>query len=431
MIVEKINATIIRQLSGINTERKMLPEKYGFPSEYQIYVTPIHELIEKIGEEDKIVLKDPKMLMSNIIQYDGMISLNISKEYIHKRGFSEFKAIREIIQNSLDETELSTGTPDVTIKIDEAGTWIIDNGRGLDGNAFIIGNSEKKCWMRGYYGEGLKLALGFFLLEGYPVYIFSNKKVFKPVFLPAKKEKAWLDILLGESALSGEGTKILIANYKPDKKMLNELVSFKNEDIKDKIIDRIIMKGKECDYEKPLTIYDSPNLLYMRNLLVGKASEVTKRNSFFTYDLWWFRLDVSRNLLTYSMPNLFVQVANAIEKSEKFRKAFAKKIVEKEMIKVSQKHGGNVIEFYPKFSTFEGHLFVFAFPNKLLKHILGEIGLEDKEEAVAFFTREKVSDWDIQKSISEGKIPFISTSEIRGHRQEQPQPLQSDKFNQN
>jgi hypothetical protein len=397
----------------------LLSEKYGFPSEYQIYVTPIQELTEKINEEDKAALKDPQTLLTNIIQYDGMVSLNISKEYIQKRGFSEFKALREIIQNSLDETELSTGVPDVAIKIDEMGTWIIDNGRGLNGNAFIIGNSEKKCWMRGYYGEGLKLALGFFLLEGYSVYIFSNKNVFKPVFLPAKKEKAWLNILLGEGLSSEKGTKILIANYKADKKMLDELVSFKNQDINDKIVDRIVMKGKECDYEKPLTIYDYPNLLYMRNLLVGKANEVTKRKSFFTYDLWWFRLDVSRNLLTYSMPNLFIQVASAIEKSEKFRKAFAKKIVEAEMIKVSQKHGGKIIEFCPQFSTFEGHLFVFAFPKKLLKHILSEIGIEDKEEAIEFFTREKSSDQDIQRAISEGKIPFVSTSEIRGPIQEQ------------
>ena len=51
------------------------------------------------------------------------------------------------------------------------------------------------------------------------------------------------------------------------------------------------------------------------------------------------------------------------------------------MIKVTKKYGGTVIEFSPRFSTFEGHLFVFAFPKKLLKHILSEIGLEAKEEA--------------------------------------------------
>jgi hypothetical protein len=391
----------------------MMPEKYGFPNEYQIYVTPIQELIKKINKEDKKILTDPQKIAPNIIRYEGMISLNISKEYIQKRGFNEFKAIREILQNSLDETELSTSKPDVTFKTDETGTWIIDDGRGLDGNAFIIGSSEKKCWMRGYYGEGLKLAIGFFLLEGYRVYIFSNKKVFKPIFLPATKEKAWLNILLGESTQSEKGTKILITDYKADQNMLKEIISFKNPDIKDKIIDKIPMNGKDCNYERPLTIYDYPNLLYMRNLLVGKATEVTKRKAFFTYDIWWFRLDVSRNLLTYSMPNLFIQVATAIEKSKKFRKAFAKKIIEEDMIKLTERYGGNIIEFNPRFSTFEGHLFVFAFPKKLLKQILSEIGLEDKEELIESFTREKSTDEEIKKAISEGKIPFISTSEIR------------------
>lgn len=393
----------------------MLSEKYGFPSEYQIYVTPINELVGKIKEEDRTILKDSQELENKIIRYDGMVPLNISKEYIKKRGFSEFKAIREIIQNSLDETELFTGVPNVMIKVDDEGTWIIDEGRGLDGNAFIIGSSEKKCWMRGYYGEGLKLSLGFFLLQGYQVYVFSNRNVFKPVFLPAKTERTWLNILLGKSASPEKGTKILIEGYKADKKMLNELVSFKNHDLEGKAIDKIVMKGGECEYERPLTIYDYPNLLYMRNLLVGEAHEVTKRKSFFTYDIWWFRLDVSRNLLTYAMPNLFMQVAEAIESSEKFGKAFAKKIIEAGMIMVIPKHGGKLIEFFPQFSTFEGHLFVFAFPNKLLRYILAELSL--KEEDIEFFNREKSSDHDIQSSILQGKIPFISSVEIRGPKQ--------------
>jgi hypothetical protein len=391
----------------------MMPEKYGLPKEYGIYVTPIHELTSKIREADKEVLKDPDELSAKIGQYDGMISLNISREYIQKRGFNEFKAIREIVQNSLDETELETGSPNVTITTDQLGTWIMDEGRGLDGNAFIIGSSEKECWMRGYYGEGLKLAIGFLLLRGYGVYIFSNKRVFKPVFLPVDKQRAWLNILLGESSYCELGTKILIVGYKPEEKMLDELISFKNPDIQAKIIDKISMKGRNCEFERPLTIYDYPNLLYMRNLLVGKSTEVTKRKSFFSYDIWWFRLDVSRNLLTYSMPNLFVQVADAIQKSEKFRKAFAKRIVETGMVKVTLKYGGKVIELNPHFSTFEGHLFVFSFPKKLLKEILREIGLEDKEQMIEYFTRESSGE-ELKKAISEGKLPFVSTSEIRG-----------------
>lgn len=113
------------------------------------------------------------------------------------------------------------------------------------------------------------------------------------------------------------------------------------------------------------------------------------------------------------MPNLFIQVANAIQKSEKFRRAFAKKIVEAGMIKVIPKHGGKVIELNPHFSTFEGHLFVFSFPKKLLNEILKEIDLEDKEHLIEYFTRDSSGD-ELEKAISEGKVPFVSTSEIRG-----------------
>ena len=395
-----------------------MAEKYGLPAEYEIYVTSIEELTSKIREEDKAALEDPEEMSTKISHYDGVISLNISKEYIEKRGFSAFKAIREIVQNSLDETELSTGIPDVTIESDRSGTWITDNGRGLDGDAFIMGSSEKQCWMRGYYGEGLKLAIGFFLMKGYPVYIFSGNNVFKPVFLPVEGKKAWLNILLGESSHPGDGTSIFIRGYKPDKVMLKELISFKNPDIRNKIIDKITMQGSDCDYERPLTIYNHPNLLYMRNLWVGKSTEVTKRRSFFSYDVWWFRLDVSRNLLTYSMPTLFLQVAEALEKSEKFRDAYAEKIVETGMIKAEERHGGTVMEFNPHFSTFEGHLFVFSFPPILLESILNELNLQGKEESLKYFTQQSPAE-ELQKAISEGKIPFISTSEIRN-------PLKND-----
>jgi ABC-type antimicrobial peptide transport system ATPase subunit len=89
------------------------------------------------------------------------------------------------------------------------------------------------------------------------------------------------------------------------------------------------------------------------------------------------------------------------------------------MIRVNQKYGGKIIELCPQFSTFEGHLFVFAFRKKLLAQILREIGIDDKKDAIVFFMRERSSDQDVQSAISEGRILFVSTSEIRGPAQEQ------------
>jgi len=68
----------------------VLSEKYGFPSEYQIYVTPIQELNEKINEEDMTALTEPQTLRNTIRQYDGIISLKISKEFFHVLFLSFF-----------------------------------------------------------------------------------------------------------------------------------------------------------------------------------------------------------------------------------------------------------------------------------------------------------------------------------------------------
>jgi len=385
--------------------------KYGFPEEYSHYILPIETFLEKISKKDKIILEDPPEVADLIKKYEAIIPLNITKDYIRKRKFNAFKALREIVQNSLDETEYLTGKPDVTIKVSDIGTWIIDSGRGLEGSAFIIGISEKECWMRGYYGEGLKLAVGYLVLKGYPIYIFTNRKVFKPVFLPIDFENAWLNILMGESRYDEKGTAILIKNYKLDEKTLNELISFKNPVLRDKLIDQVYLKGEDCDFEKPCTIYDYPDLLYVRNLLVGKTSEVTKRKSLFTYDVWWFRLDVSRNLLTYSMPQLFIQIAEMFEKSRKARKALARKLIETKMIKLKHKNGGLIIEFSPIFGIFEGHLFVYAFPEGLLEDIIEELKLEAKKECIRLFTEQNTED-EINDAVKKGIIPFIVNSEI-------------------
>jgi len=87
-------------------------------------------------------------------------------------------------------------------------------------------------------------------------------------------------------------------------------------------------------------------------------------------------------------------------------------IIETGMIKATKKYGDITIEFNPQFSTFEGHLFVFAFPKQLFKTIMKQLKLENKMNLIEFFTQENSVE-DITKAISNGKVPFISTSEIR------------------
>jgi hypothetical protein len=63
----------------------------------------------------------------------------------------------------------------------------------------------------------------------------------------------------------------------------------------------------------PSAIFDFPNLLYIRNMYVGEMSQVAKRRSLLSYDLWWVRLDVSGKLMTQTTPQLFLEIAKLLE----------------------------------------------------------------------------------------------------------------------
>ena len=159
--------------------------------------------------------------------------------------------------------------------------------------------------MRGYYGEGLKLASAHFALSGVPVYIFTKRHVFKFLAIPKGSDNPRIFVLMGKANREVEGTEILLHSFRIDDDVLNRMVSFYNRDLKGKRVAEIYSISEECAYERPPAIYDHPNLLYIRNMFVGNCSDVARRRSLLSYDLWWFRLDVSRTLMTYSVPKLF------------------------------------------------------------------------------------------------------------------------------
>ncbi len=385
--------------------------KYGLEPIHKSLVVELDSFLENTSVDLGGAVSLGKIGDVEIKKFEGVLPLNITVSYISKRKIDDMRALRELIQNALDESEEKTGKPFVDVKITKEGVWVIDNGSGINAKAFLVGASTKDCWMRGYYGEGLKLAVGYFVLKGYEVYLFSEGLVFKPFTFPPTAEDPQIMVLLGESNYSGKGTAILVKGLKVDEKLINQIVSYRNPDLKGKIIDTVPLYDEECGVEKPYVIYDHPNLLYIKNLLVGKLSQVAKRPSFFTYDVWWFRLDVSRELLSYSMPKLFIQIAKVYEKSEKAQERLAEKLVESEMVRVKKRGKGITIVFDPIFGIFEGHLFVYSFPRGMLEKMLKALNLGDKEKCVRLFT-EKDPEEKIDEAIENGIIPFLISSEI-------------------
>jgi hypothetical protein len=365
-------------------------------------------LIEAENRGIILDLEEPQDITSKIIRYDALFLTGLSKDYVEKREFNLFISLRELIQNALDEEELVTGQPYVQFKQDIHGTWIIDSGRGLTIESLRMGESNKECWMRGYFGEGLKLAASYLTLNRIPIYIFTKDKILKFLVLPEDAHNPGIFILLGRSKEEVKGTKLLLYGYRPDPEFIKKIVRFWNSELENKLITEVKFLSNDCPKEMPSAIFDFPNLLYIRNMYVGEMSQVAKRKSLLSYDLWWVRLDVSRKLMTQTTPQLFLEIAKLLTLSETARRKFAEKLVETGMLKTKKISTGLVIEFSPLFSIVEGHLFVYAFPEGMLNTFVDVLGLKDKKDLI----RRVTTPDEAESAISRGFIPMVIPHEI-------------------
>jgi len=353
-------------------------------------------------------VEEPHDLASKISGYDALFSTGLSKDYIDKREFNLFISLRELIQNALDEEELISGKANAQIEQDSLGTWIMDRGRGITLEALRMGESNKECWMRGYYGEGLKLAASYLTLNQVPVYIFTKGMVFRFSVLPRDTKNPGIFILMGEAKEEVKGTRILLAGYRPDSGFIEKMVRFWNSELENKLVAEVTFSSRDCPKEMPSAIFDFPNLIYIRNMYVGEMSQALKRKSLLSYDLWWVRLDVSRKLMTQTTPQLFLEIAKLLELSRNARRKFAEKLAESGMLKTKKIGAGFVIEFNPMFSIVEGHLFVYSFPEGMLDAFMEILHLEDKKD----FIRRVTTPDEVEFAISRGLIPMVIPHEI-------------------
>lgn len=374
-------------------------DRYQIPISMNAFILPISKAIEN-GILDPCSLILPENL--NGIEFEALLPLGLTAEYIEKREFSEMIAIRELLQNALDETEQLFGKPMVEVKQDADGMWIEDNGRGIPIDAFRIGGGSKEPWMRGYYGEGLKIASSYLIRKGYPVFFFSSDKVFQLIALPKNSSNPGFFLLIGKNEKKVQGTKILISGFKQEVEETQKIVRIWNKELKGRKIAEEFFSSDQSTKEMPSAIFDYPNELYIRNMYVGPMSEVAKRESLLSYDLWWFRMDVSRKLMTQSIPLMFIEIAKVLERSEKCRKIYVEKLVESKMLKITELNGKAFIEFNPVFATVEGHLFVYACPKGMIDMFIQVLGLEkDKEKIVRVY-----SEKEAEKAIEQGWVPI-------------------------
>jgi hypothetical protein len=95
-----------------------------------------------------------------------------------RQDWGEWEAIRDIVQNALDEAE------SYRYSYDEKGLWIADRGSGLAVADFLLGPPKLKPeYARGRFGEGMKVAALALLRKGYCVHVETVGRELWLVFL--------------------------------------------------------------------------------------------------------------------------------------------------------------------------------------------------------------------------------------------------------
>ncbi|MDD4985816.1 MAG: hypothetical protein PHQ43_08510, partial [Dehalococcoidales bacterium] len=78
-----------------------------------------------------------------------------------RQEWGEWEAIRDLVQNALDETEA------YQYGYDEEGLWLADQGKGVGLSSFLLGPPKlKPDYARGKFGEGMKIASLALLRKG-------------------------------------------------------------------------------------------------------------------------------------------------------------------------------------------------------------------------------------------------------------------------
>jgi hypothetical protein len=95
-----------------------------------------------------------------------------------RQEWTEWEAIRDIVQNALDEAEAYRWG------YGEEGLWISDRGGGVAVADFLLGPPKPKSdWARGKFGEGMKIACLALIRAGYPVHIETVGRELWVIFL--------------------------------------------------------------------------------------------------------------------------------------------------------------------------------------------------------------------------------------------------------
>jgi hypothetical protein len=246
--------------------------------------------------------------------YDFAFSTGMTTDYPVRRGWNHFMGVRELVQNALDIEERLFGYEGISVKIwvDDLGLHIADRGPGITYDAFKLGGSDKGCFERGFFGEGLKVAMAFFAHVGEPIYVFNRRgQVFKAVVSPGTE----LVIIAMGRANPVTGTEAVVYGHRPDVESVRRTIF--QEWMKEPnfyVVSKTMRMTDACRFNKPHFIIShvdrksNVDFLWVRDISVNKLSALTRHPSIFGYNIWWVTLEPNRVAVS-SIPELAKEIA--------------------------------------------------------------------------------------------------------------------------
>ena len=263
-------------------------------------------------------------LVDDIYHFDIMWTTSMEKSYAKRRDWDAMMAVREFIQNALDAEHEKLGYDNIDIKIhniksspkiigNHMSLVIEDQGDGITYKSFALGGEDKKCYLRGAYGEGMKVAALYMSMKRKDVYIFSGDTVYKCYI---SKITNMLTISIGKSTTHTKGTKVIIQNFYLDQDEIDDII-YKPHDPRIDIKSTSYYCGISCPDDMPNTVMnttDERKRLYVRDMFVSYTDKIIN-DTFYSYNLWWVDLEPNRTNIS-RISQLSAAVSTLLSKAD-------------------------------------------------------------------------------------------------------------------
>ena len=272
----------------IEAKKDWLKDKIEFIRKYGM--CPVHiEFIKECDKLFKTVREPPKLLGDDEPEWKYGFFLALTKKYGSRANWTFSMAFREFLQNALDGAEeVGRSIDDVKIYTEDGSIVLENPSKKLLIKHLEIGGSEKPCWSRGRYGEGLDIASSWIVDTGGIIYIFSHDVAYKIAGAEGR-----LLVLIAD--IPHIGNKTVVRIFHSGAEQMKELVDKLLPD-KTKVVYEVMMPNFMCPYKMPNSILErteDKGKIYHRGMFVNYSQVAVGKESFYDYNLWWF--DVSRD----------------------------------------------------------------------------------------------------------------------------------------